>query len=225
MYKKPQALIDVAARLAELRFTVLDTVNASPYTTPEERATTALRVAACQNEQTLVKWYCNLLTLLSARELAPPVIWANAQQRDTIFSLLNHPKVTRQQKTSTMLVINRLTEQQASELIGKLYAQTGLTPPPAKQVPTATPTPTPTAPATPARQLTLPHLTTYAPKAERPRHRLPVVPSLGTAPQGIEPRPTFAAVCRLHRLPSAHTGGRWRVAQPGEAFHLCYHLN
>jgi hypothetical protein len=99
-----------ATRLAELRFIVLDTVNYSPYATAEEKAKTAASVARCQSAETLVKWYCNLLTLLSGRELAALATTAQQQQ---IVRLLNHPAVARPRKAKELVRLKTLTEAEA----------------------------------------------------------------------------------------------------------------
>ncbi|MBF9140853.1 hypothetical protein [Hymenobacter properus] len=116
-----------AQRLSELRYLVLDAVTYSPYATAEEKARTAASVARCQSAEVLVKWYCNVLTLLSERELAP-VAYATAEQKKQIICLCNHPAVSRAKKTKTLLNINRLTEAGAVALIAELLALT-TTPP------------------------------------------------------------------------------------------------
>ncbi|SFP79085.1 hypothetical protein [Hymenobacter arizonensis] len=120
-----------ATRLAELKFMVLDTVNYSPYTTAEEQAKTAVSVANCQSPEVLVKWYCNLLTLLSGRELAP-VAWATGTQKEEIIRLCNHMLISRPVKTRVLLNINKYTVSEAKQLIAELTSQTQPTPPAAR---------------------------------------------------------------------------------------------
>ena len=50
----------------------------------------------------------------------PPVQYATASQKAEIISLLNHPLVTRQEKTKMLLNINRLDEERATQAIAKL---------------------------------------------------------------------------------------------------------
>lgn len=113
-----------SARLAELRYTVLDAVNYSPYTTADEKATAAHRVANCHNAEVLVKWYCNVLTLLAARELAPPVpvAYATADQQQEIVRLCNRAEITKAEKTAALLGLPRLTDRTAKAMIGLLWA-------------------------------------------------------------------------------------------------------
>ncbi|GAA4362134.1 hypothetical protein GCM10023185_29770 [Hymenobacter saemangeumensis] len=114
-------------RVEGLRVAILELVNASAFTTPAEKATAAQRVAACQNEATLTKWYRNTLVELAEREEAAPVqapaiSYATASQKETIIRLLNHPTVTRQMKTKSLLNINRLTVETADKAIADLQA-------------------------------------------------------------------------------------------------------
>jgi hypothetical protein len=122
-----------ATRLSELRFMVLDTVNYSAYTTAEEKANTAASVAKCQSAETLVKWYCNLLTLLSERELAAPAAAeaapATTEQKQEIVKLLNHPAISRARKSKELVRLNHLTDAQAVALIAELTSITHPTPP------------------------------------------------------------------------------------------------
>jgi hypothetical protein len=53
-------------------------------------------------------------------EPAPPVQYATASQKEEIIRLLNHPLVTRQEKTKMLLNINRLDEERATQAIAKL---------------------------------------------------------------------------------------------------------
>ncbi|MBO2010867.1 hypothetical protein [Hymenobacter negativus] len=110
-----------AQRLADLRFMVLDAVTYSPYATADEKARTAASVARCQDETTLLKWYANVLTVISDRELAPPV-FATTEQKQEIIKLLNYPAVSRPTKTKVLRGINCLTETQAVDLIAQLTA-------------------------------------------------------------------------------------------------------
>lgn len=116
-----------AQRLAELRYTVLDAVTLSPYATAAEKARTAASVARCQSADVLVKWYCNVLTVLSARELAP-VAYATTAQKLQIVRLLNHPAIARPRKSKELVRLAYLTEAQATALIAELLALT-TTPP------------------------------------------------------------------------------------------------
>ncbi|TGE13445.1 hypothetical protein [Hymenobacter elongatus] len=51
---------------------------------------------------------------------APAVSYATAAQKEEIIRLLNHPVITRQEKTKMLLNINRLDEERASQAIAKL---------------------------------------------------------------------------------------------------------
>ena len=61
--------------------------------------------------------------LTPAAEFAPataPVVYATASQKEEIIRLLNHPVITRQEKTKMLLNINRLDEERATAAIAKL---------------------------------------------------------------------------------------------------------
>jgi hypothetical protein len=49
-----------------------------------------------------------------------PVQYATASQKEEIIRLLNHPLITRQEKTKMLLNINRLDEERATQAIAKL---------------------------------------------------------------------------------------------------------
>jgi hypothetical protein len=51
---------------------------------------------------------------------AAQVPYATAAQKETIIHLLNHPLITRQEKTKMLLNINRLDEERATQAIAKL---------------------------------------------------------------------------------------------------------
>jgi len=53
-------------------------------------------------------------------ESAAPVQYATASQKEEIIHLLNHPLITRQEKTKMLLNINRLDEERATQTIAKL---------------------------------------------------------------------------------------------------------
>jgi hypothetical protein len=55
-----------------------------------------------------------------AVEAAAPVQYATASQKEEIIRLLNHPLITRQEKTKMLLNINRLDEERATQAIAKL---------------------------------------------------------------------------------------------------------
>jgi len=55
-----------------------------------------------------------------AAESAAPVQYATASQKEEIIRLLNHPLITRQEKTKMLLNINRLDEERATQAIAKL---------------------------------------------------------------------------------------------------------
>lgn len=76
----------------------------------------------------LVKWYCNVLTLLSERELAPPVALATNEQKQAIVRLLNHLGVSRPRKSKELVWLASLIEAQAAALITELTTLT-TTPP------------------------------------------------------------------------------------------------
>ena len=52
--------------------------------------------------------------------VAAPVQYATAAQKEEIIRLLNHPVITRQEKTKMLLNINRLDEERAVQAIAKL---------------------------------------------------------------------------------------------------------
>ncbi|MCC2545464.1 hypothetical protein LJY25_03335 [Hymenobacter sp. BT175] len=51
---------------------------------------------------------------------APSVAYATAAQKEEIIRLLNHPVITRQEKTKMLLNINRLDEERANQAVAKL---------------------------------------------------------------------------------------------------------
>ena len=51
---------------------------------------------------------------------APAVTYASASQKEEIIRLLNHPVITRQEKTKMLLNINRLDDERATQAIAKL---------------------------------------------------------------------------------------------------------
>lgn len=53
-------------------------------------------------------------------EAAPAVSYASAARKEEIIRLLNHPVITRQEKTKMLLNINRLDEERAVQAIAKL---------------------------------------------------------------------------------------------------------
>jgi len=55
-----------------------------------------------------------------AAEAAAPVQYATAAQKEEIIRLLNHPVITRPEKTKMLLNINRLDEERAVQAIAKL---------------------------------------------------------------------------------------------------------
>jgi len=57
-----------------------------------------------------------------AAEQVAPVQYATASQKEEIIRLLNHPVITRQEKTKMLLNINRLDEERATAAISKLRA-------------------------------------------------------------------------------------------------------
>ncbi len=58
--------------------------------------------------------------LPAAEAAAAPVQYATASQKEEIIRLLNHPLITRQEKTKMLLNINRLDEERATQAIAKL---------------------------------------------------------------------------------------------------------
>ncbi|MBC6611846.1 hypothetical protein H8B15_13005 [Hymenobacter sp. BT507] len=50
----------------------------------------------------------------------PAVTYASAAQKEEIIRLLNHPVITRQEKTKMLLNINRLDEERATQAVAKL---------------------------------------------------------------------------------------------------------
>jgi hypothetical protein len=55
-----------------------------------------------------------------AAEQVAPVQYATAAQKEEIIRLLNHPVITRPEKTKMLLNINRLDEERAVQAIAKL---------------------------------------------------------------------------------------------------------
>lgn len=51
---------------------------------------------------------------------APAIAYATAAQKEEIIRLLNHPVITRQEKTKMLLNINRLDEERANQAVAKL---------------------------------------------------------------------------------------------------------
>ena len=58
--------------------------------------------------------------LAVAAEAVTPVQYATAAQKEEIIRLLNHPLITRPEKTKMLLNINRLDEERATQAIAKL---------------------------------------------------------------------------------------------------------
>ncbi len=56
----------------------------------------------------------------AAEAAVAPVQYATANQKEEIIRLLNHPLITRQEKTKMLLNINRLDEERATQAIAKL---------------------------------------------------------------------------------------------------------
>ena len=63
--------------------------------------------------------------LPAAEAAAAPVQYATASQKEEIIRLLNHPLITRQEKTKMLLNINRLDEERATQAIAKLRKAIG----------------------------------------------------------------------------------------------------
>jgi hypothetical protein len=59
-------------------------------------------------------------TAVAAEQAAAPVQYATAAQKEEIIRLLNHPVITRPEKTKMLLNINRLDEERAVQAIAKL---------------------------------------------------------------------------------------------------------
>jgi hypothetical protein len=57
---------------------------------------------------------------VAAEAHTAPVQYATASQKEEIIRLLNHPLITRQEKTKMLLNINRLDEERATQAIAKL---------------------------------------------------------------------------------------------------------
>ncbi|HEX8327138.1 MAG TPA: hypothetical protein VF629_06340 [Hymenobacter sp.] len=57
---------------------------------------------------------------VAAEQAAAPVQYATAAQKEEIIRLLNHPVITRPEKTKMLLNINRLDEERAVQAIAKL---------------------------------------------------------------------------------------------------------
>jgi hypothetical protein len=50
----------------------------------------------------------------------PAIAYASASQKEEIIRLLNHPVITRQEKTKMLLNINRLDEERGNQAIARL---------------------------------------------------------------------------------------------------------
>ena len=57
---------------------------------------------------------------VAAELAAPAVAYASAAQKEEIIRLLNHPVITRPEKTKMLLNINRLDDERATQAIAKL---------------------------------------------------------------------------------------------------------
>lgn len=57
---------------------------------------------------------------VAAEPAAPAVAYASAAQKEEIIRLLNHPVITRPEKTKMLLNINRLDDERATQAIAKL---------------------------------------------------------------------------------------------------------
>jgi hypothetical protein len=132
------------AAVTAYRQTLLGLILHNPLFTDAEQLRANHNAHACECPLTLAKWVRNTTKEADRRRANPPATYATASQRETIVRLLNHPKVSRQQKIGTLLGINRLTKEAAAELITKLELLTGA--------------------KAPGQQLTLPTLTRYAPR-------------------------------------------------------------
>ena len=62
---------------------------------------------------------------IAAEQAAAPVQYATASQKEEIIRLLNHPVITRPEKTKMLLNINRLDEERATAAIAKLRTAIG----------------------------------------------------------------------------------------------------
>jgi len=62
---------------------------------------------------------------IAAEQAATPVQYATASQKEEIIRLLNHPVITRPEKTKMLLNINRLDEERATAAIAKLRTAIG----------------------------------------------------------------------------------------------------
>ena len=112
-----------AARVTGLQTLLLELVLGSAFATQDEKDRTVASVARCQNPATLAKWYRNAVIELADREEHQPVCYATGKQKEEITRLLNHVKIERREKTKVLLVINRLEEQEADEVIKGLLAK------------------------------------------------------------------------------------------------------
>lgn len=138
MYAKTQ---DAAtAAVTAYRATLLGLILNNPLFTDAEQLRANHNAHECECPLILAKWVRNTRREADRRRANPPATYATGSQRETIVRLLNHPKVSRSQKTGTLLTINRLTVTQAAEVIGKLYTLTGVTPPSAKPAKLVAPT-------------------------------------------------------------------------------------
>jgi hypothetical protein len=91
----------------------------------EEKLLANHNVYECTDEARLTRWLANVERELARREAAANApAYATTTQREEITRLLNHPAVTRPQKTNVLLRINRLDTVQAEELLAKLRALT-----------------------------------------------------------------------------------------------------
>ncbi|WP_303310973.1 hypothetical protein [Hymenobacter sp. BT730] len=87
--------------------------------TPEVKAAPAPAAASAQAAPTAMK-AVPAEPVAPVAEPAPAVAYATAAQKEEIIRLLNHPVITRQEKTKMLLNINRLDEERAVQAIAKL---------------------------------------------------------------------------------------------------------
>ncbi|MCR5889461.1 hypothetical protein LRS06_17130 [Hymenobacter sp. J193] len=88
--------------------------------TPAEAKPAATPVAAPAAVTPMKAVPAEPLTPAAVASEPAPVAYASAPQKEEIIRLLNHPVITRQEKTKMLLNINRLDEERATGAIAKL---------------------------------------------------------------------------------------------------------
>ncbi|MBW3129269.1 hypothetical protein [Hymenobacter profundi] len=88
--------------------------------TPEVKAPVVAQPAADAPAPAVAAEAPAMKAVPAEQPAAPAVTYASAAQKEEIIRLLNHPVITRQEKTKMLLNINRLDEERATQAIAKL---------------------------------------------------------------------------------------------------------